>query len=303
MSKVYFEESGYLELIKDTLNYGVFVPDRTGVGCFATFDAKLVFDVGEHFPFSTSRVAGTRLAFEEFWFFLNGKTQTKELEEKGIFFWQGNTTREFLDKRGLKNTPEGDMGYAYGSQLRRYAHATIDTEFELQGYSRDQLKDTIETLSSDKYSRRIYNTMWNPNESRLMALTPCHHSHQFVVLPDEDGNDTLHLKLINRSLDLVFGTLFAVQQYALYLMSMAKMFGFKVGKLSLDMTHIHVYSNQVDYAKEICERELGKNGILTIKKDLNNMEDLLTMQWEDIEIVGLEVNKKPIITPRPPMAA
>lgn len=300
---IYNEEQGFVDLINDILENGVTIPDRTGVGCLAVFDRKITFDNGKQFPFSTIRQAGLRLAFEEFWFFLNGKTQTKELEEKGIYFWQGNTTREFLDNRGLVNTPEGDMGVAYGSQLRGYSRSTIDCELKLKGYSRDQLKDTIDILGSDKYSRRIYNTMWNPNESRLMALTPCHHSHQFVVLPDKQGNDTLHLKVINRSLDTIFGLYFAVQQYALYQRALAQMFGFKVGNLSFDLTHVHIYDNQIEYAKELVTRYLGTAGTVTINKELKTLEDLLALEWEDIQVEGLVVNNTPFKTPRPPMAA
>src|SRR5690606_12485428 len=116
--KVYQGEAGYLHMVADCLAFGVDVPDRTGVGCRALFDAKWV--VGDTFPFSTVRPAGLRLAFEEFWFFLNGRTQTKELEEKGVMFWKGNTTKEFLARRGLFNLPEGSMGKAYGFQFRNF---------------------------------------------------------------------------------------------------------------------------------------------------------------------------------------
>jgi thymidylate synthase len=244
------------------------------------------------------------MAFEEFWFFLNGKTQTKELEEKGINFWKGNTSKEFLSKRGLGHLDEGDLGVAYGSQLRAYGQSTI---FGVEG--KDQLVDTYETLKNDKYSRRVYNTMWNPNESHLMALTPCWHSHQFVVLPDEDGNDVLHLKLFSRSADTVFGAMYAIQQYRLYQMCMAKLLGFNVGKLSCDLTQIHIYLNQIEYAEEILTRSFGFDvdaydiNRISIDKDLNTLDDLLTLQWSDFGINHPTVNKEPFVTPRPPMAA
>lgn len=295
----YRNEQGYNDLIRDVLEFGVEVPNRTGEPCKAIFDAKIVYDTDKQFPFSTIRPAATRMAFEEFWFFLNGKTQTKELEEKGVKFWVGNTTREFLDSRGLHNLPEGDMGVAYGSQFRFYGATTIADIYT----PTDQLEQTYNTLRDDPYSRRVLNTFWNPNESHLMALTPCHHSHQFVVLPDEEGNKCLHLKLINRSLDAIFGLSFAVQNYALYQLAMAKLLGYKVGKLSVDLSHVHIYRNQYEYAREILTREYGKAGTIEITKDLHNLDDLLHMVWEDFHIEGLEVNTKPFVTPRPPMVA
>jgi len=297
-----FEEQ-YIEMLESLLDEGVRVPSRTGIDTLANFDYRLVVECGE-FPFSTVRPCPLSMAFKEFWFFLNGKTQTKELEEQGIKFWKGNTTREFLDNRGLYYLPEGDMGKAYGSQLRAYGATTT----EEKRLVKDQLRETYETLRDDRYSRRVYNTMWNPNESHLMALTPCWHSHQFVVLPDGKGKDVLHLKLINRSLDSVFGAIFAVQQYRLYQMCMAKLLGYEVGVLSCDLTHVHVYFNQIEYAEEILDREFyfEKDSYdidrIKIKKELNTLEDLLSMEWGDFEIKYPTVNNEEFETPRPPMA-
>lgn len=295
--KVYKGESGYLNLIWDVLSQGVEIPDRTGVGTRAIFDAKVVYD---SFPFSTVRPAPLRMAFEEFWMFMRGETQTKVLEEKGINFWKGNTSRDFLDKRGLHNLPEGDMGSAYGSQWRQYGNDTVDENLSIN--PKDQLVEVYETLKTDPYSRRLYTTFWNPNESHLMALTPCWHSHQFVVIPDSDGNNVLHLKLINRSLDVIFGLQYAVQQYYLYLMAMAKLLNMKVGTLSADLTHVHIYNNQVEYANELLTRDLGRPGKVTINKELNTLDDMINLQWEDIVVEDLVVNTLPFKTPRPPMA-
>ena len=293
--KTYYGEVGYLQMMGDVLARGADVPDRTGVGSRAMFDAKLIFPAGV-FPFSTVRSAPLWMAFEEFWMFMRGETQTKALEAKGIRFWKGNTSREFLDKRGLSHLDEGDMGMAYGFQWRGYNR-------ELSEHVIDQLKETIDTLKKDPYSRRIYTTLWNPSASKFMALTPCWHSHQFVVLPDENGEKVLHMKLLNRSLDTLFGLQFAVQQYKLYQMAVAKMLGFKCGALSCDLTQFHLYQNQFEYAAETLTRDLGVAGEVEITKELNSLEDMLAMTWEDIRVTGLEVNDKPYVAKRPPMAA
>jgi thymidylate synthase len=110
------------------------------------------------------------------------------------------------------------------------------------------------------------------------------------------------MKLRNRSLDAVFGYSFAVQQYRLLQLCLCKMFGHQLGRLSADLSHVHIYKNQIEYAKELCTRDLGRQGDVLIHKDLNSLEDLLSLKWEDFEIIGLEVNKAPFVTPRPPMA-
>ena len=42
-----------------------------------------------------------RAVFEELMLYIRGQTDNNILKEKNIHIWDGNTTREFLDKRGL----------------------------------------------------------------------------------------------------------------------------------------------------------------------------------------------------------
>lgn len=304
MSEIYRNEHGYIRMVGDIMLSGADIPDRTGVGSRAMFDAKIVYDTDFVFPFSTIRPAPLRMAFEEFWFFLRGETQTKLLEEKGVNFWKGNTSREFLDNRGLTHVPEGDMGMSYGFQWRNsggfVSYWRGKEKYGMKGH--DQLVEIYEELVKNPHSRRLYTTFWSPSDSHLMALTPCWHSHQWVVLPDGKGNDVLHLKLLNRSLDSVFGLSFAVQQYALYQVAMAKLLGMKVGKLSCDLTQIHIYHNQLEYADEMIKREFGQAGEVEITKPLKTLGHLLQMTWDDVKVTGLEVNTSKFVTPRPPMA-
>lgn len=291
----YCGEAGYIELIRGVLDFGETQTDRTGVGTISLFDAKVVYDEDSFGCFSTVKPASLRLAFEELWFFLRGKTDTKMLEEKGVMFWRGNTSREFLDKRGLDYLQEGNLGAAYSKQFRDYGGEVINWG---EGYkSVDQLANLINGLQKDPYSRRLMVDLWNPAEHDFMCLTPCWFNFQVVVIGEH-----LHMKLRNRSLDSVFGFSFAVQQYRLLQLCLCKMFGYKLGRLSADLSHVHVYLNQIDYAVELVQRDLGKQGEVKINKELKNLDDLLSLQWEDFEIKGLEVNKKEFVTPRPEMA-
>ena len=62
----------------------------------------------------------TRAIFEELMLYLRGQTDNKILVEKNIHIWDGNTTREFLDSRGLTEYPVGDMGETYGFNFRHF---------------------------------------------------------------------------------------------------------------------------------------------------------------------------------------
>ncbi len=290
----YFQEGGYKRLIEDVLKSGEEQTDRTGVGTVSVFDAKVVYIENTFGCFSTIKPASLRMAFEELWFFLRGETDTKKLEAKGINFWKGNTSRKFLDKRGLVYLPEGDLGGAYSLQFR-HAGANVSDDYYIRGI--DQLEKLIGDLKSDPYSRRLMIDLWAPAEQHAMCLTPCWFNFQVVVI-----GDYLHLKLRNRSLDSIFGYSFAVQQYRLLQLCLCKMFGYKLGRLSADLSHVHIYNNQIEYAKELVTRKLGRQGEVIINKELNTLEDLLSLEWEDFEVVGLEINNSPFITPRPEMA-
>ena len=61
-----------------------------------------------------------RAIFEELMLYLRGQTDNKILNKKDIHIWDGNTTREFLDKRGLKEFREGDMGETYCFNFRHF---------------------------------------------------------------------------------------------------------------------------------------------------------------------------------------
>lgn len=289
---VYLGENGYLDLISDILEHGVPQTDRTGTGTISLFDAKVVYPDNEFGCFSTVRPASLRMSFEELWFFLRGETDTKKLEAKGINFWKGNTSREFLDKCGKNYLKEGDLGRAYSKQFRDYGW---DADSDVGKV--DQLVGLIADLKKDPYSRRLMVDLWNPAEHSHMCLTPCWFNFQVVVI-----GEYLHFKLRNRSLDSVFGYSFAVQQYRLLQLCLCKMFGYKLGVLSADLSHVHIYNNQIEYAKELVKRDLGKQGEVVIKKELNSLEDLLSLAWEDFEVVNLEVNNKPFVASRPDMA-
>lgn len=292
VGRTYYGEQGYLNLLHDTLTFGTHIEnDRTQIGTLNIFNAQIHWNLAKDFPFCTHRPAPMRMAFEELWFFLRGQTDTKILEEKGINFWKGHTSREFLDSRGLAHLREGDLGRAYSKQFREY-----------NGWV-DQLEEVWHGLLNDPYSRRHHVTLWNPAESHLMALTPCWYAHTFMVTPPKNGDKpVLHMKLHNRGVDLSFGALFSIAGYALYQLAMAKSLGYDVGYLVADMTNVHIYMNQIDYVKETLQRDLGKVGKVSFKDIPQHYLDILDMQWEDIIVEGLEVNTKPFVTPRPPMA-
>jgi len=107
-------EMQYLEIIKEVMTTGLAKGDRTGTGVFSKFGYQMRFDLSESFPMLTTKDVFWRGVAEELIWFLKGDTNAKHLNEKKIRIWDGNASREFLDKIGLTEREEWDLGPVYG---------------------------------------------------------------------------------------------------------------------------------------------------------------------------------------------
>ena len=275
-----------MELMKDVMTNGVDKNDRTGIGSRAVFGRMLRWDLAQGFPIITTRKVPLRIAFEETMFFLRGQSDTKILEEKNINIWKGNTSREFLDNRGLTYLEEGNMGRGYGVQWRDWRG--IDSDEYTHVYV-DQIRDLLKGIQKDPMGRRHVVTGWNPAETHQMALPPCHMMHMYSVEADFTADrGTLHSGFVMRSNDVPFGLPFNIMSYALLNHIFAKHLNMIPGDLVYFGWDVHIYKNQFDMVNEQMAREPRALPTLNIKKDLPTFEDVLALQWEDIELIGYE---------------
>ena len=276
----------YIDLLKDILDNGTDKPDRTGIGSRSVFGRMLRFNLADGFPLQTTRRVPLRIAFEETMFFLRGETNTKILEEKNINIWKGNTSREFLDSRNLDYLPEGDMGHGYGWLWRHWASGDNSV---------DQIKELLEGLKRDPYSRRHIVTGWNPSELDNAALPPCHILNMYSV-----SNNRLNSSFVMRSNDVPFGLPFNIAGYALLNYIFAKHLGLQPGQLVYMGWDVHIYQNQLDMVDEIIKRTPKDLPRLAIKKTLPTLDDVLALHWDDIELIGYD--PYPDIKNKPGMA-
>lgn len=271
----------YKDLLSDVYHNGIDKADRTGIGSRAVFGRTLRWDLSKGFPLTTLRKVPMRIAFEETMFFLRGETNTKLLEEKNINIWKGNTSRDFLDARGLRHLPEGDMGHGYGYVWRNF-RGPGDTVT-------DQIKTLLEGLKKDPYSRRHLVTGWHPGELEHTALPPCHMMHMYSVEEEFTvNNGKLNNCFIMRSNDIYHGLPFNVASYALINHIFSKHLGMIPGELVYFGWDVHLYQHQLEVTRKILEREPRELPSLIIKKDLPTFDDILSLQWEDIEIIGYD---------------
>lgn len=280
------EENNYLELLKNILNNGSERSDRTGVGTKGIFGTQLRFSLeNNQVPMLTTKKMFTKGVIEELLFFLRGDTDTKKLEAKGVNIWKGNTTREFLDKRGLKDLPEGDMGKGYGFQWRNFGgyisqDVVGDGSYELFDHKGiDQLAQVIHTLKTNPTDRRIIMSAWNPGQLSEMALAPCHILCQFYV----DG-DNLSCQWYQRSVDSFLGLPFNIMSYGVLTHIIAKTVGLKAKELIFVGGDTHIYNNHIVQVHEQISREPYPFPTIEINKELHSVEDIEKLQYEDFVI-------------------
>jgi thymidylate synthase len=275
------EEKVYLNLLDNILKVGEERHDRTGVGTIGIFGSQLRFSLdGGKIPMLTTKKMFARGVVEELLFFMRGDTDTKKLEAKGVNIWHGNTTREFLDKRGLTYLPEGDMGKGYGYQWRNFGgyegwYTLMDHPIE----GVDQLAQVINTLKTNPNDRRIIISAWNPQQLKDMALPPCHILAQFYAL-----NGKLSCQFYQRSVDSFLGLPFNILSYAIMTHIIANTVGMQAKEVIFVGGDTHIYKNHIEQVMEQISREPYDFPTLKINKKLETIEDIEGLEFSDFVI-------------------
>lgn len=270
----------YHELLKDITENGILKKNRTGVDTIATFGKMIRFDLEKGFPLMTTKKMYTKGIVAELLFFLKGQTDSKILENQNVNIWKGNTTRDFLDKRGLSYLPEGEIGTSYSHQWRNFGgeHPLIPATKGAIGY--DQVKSVYDTLLSNPYDRRMIVNGWCANQLQYMALPPCHIMYIFYANP-EDRELSCHLTI--RSWDVFLGAPFNIASLALFTHIMAKATGFKAKEICISAVDAHIYVNHMDAIKTQLSRTPKALPTLEISKDLSSFDDIMKLEVADFK--------------------
>jgi thymidylate synthase len=220
-----------------------------------------------------------RAVIAELLWFVEGNTSSLALSEAGVKIWDGNGSREFLDKVGLSHREVGDLGPVYGFQWRHFGAEYVDARADYTGQGVDQLADVVHKLRTTPYDRRIVLSAWNPADLKKMALPPCHMFAQFYVSypgarrgvgsarrdeagpgdadrakqegrgeeEEEDrGQGHLHCQLYQRSCDMGLGVPFNIASYALLTHMVARACDLVPGSLTHVMGDAHVYADHAE---------------------------------------------------------
>lgn len=143
-NKPQHEEYQYLNHIDRIIREGIKRSDRTGVGTLGIFGAQMRYSLHDGvFPLLTTKRVFWRAVAEELLWFIRGSTNANELKQKNIHIWDGNSSREFLDKMGFVDRVEGDLGPVYGFQWRHFGASYEGMDANYNGKGIDQLNNVI----------------------------------------------------------------------------------------------------------------------------------------------------------------
>jgi len=282
------EEYQYLNLIQNIIENGNWEEGRNGK-TKSIFGASIRFSLKDgKFPILTTKKTAWKTCLKELLWFIRGETDAKILQRQCVHIWDANTSREFLDSRGLQLYPEGMIGPSYGYQWRHFGASyncftgkPLTDDHPFNGV--DQLQQIIELLKNPetRTSRRLIMTAWNPKQLDEMALPPCHVLCQFNV---HDGNK-LSCALYQRSADEFLGQPFNIASYSFLTHLLAKHCGLEAYEFVYFIGNCHIYENAIDACKLQVQREPYPFPTVSIKQVRENINDY---QVEDFEIYNYQ---------------
>lgn len=256
--------------------------NRTEVPTISLFGEHLDFDMSESIPLLTTKRVAWKSCIEELLWFLRGDTNASKLQEKNVRIWDGNSSREFLDKVGLHNLEEGDCGANYSFQWRYYGQEYVDSKTEYAKHTvGDQITNIINLLKTNPTSRRIFMSAWNPCQLNKTVLPPCHVSCQFYV----EDNNKLSCHMYQRSCDVFLGLPFNIFSYAVLTHILAKKCGMTPYKLHISFGDIHIYLNHVTQMKEQMTRQALTAPKLTLSEAVAT-KSIDELDISDFTLVG-----------------
>ena len=251
MNNTNSEEKQYFDLINNIIDNGDFIKSRNG-NILSIFGNMMRFSLQDNkIPILTSKKVAHKTCLKELLWFISGNTSNQVLQQQKVFIWNENSTREFLDSRGLFDNKEGDLGPVYGFQWRNF-NGTYHGPNTLQNDNTqkdgiDQLQNIINILKDpeQRHSRRIILSAWNPVQIDNMALPPCHVLAQFHV----SSNNELSCSLYQRSGDVGLGVPFNIASYSFLTHLLAHHCDLKPKDFVYFLGNAHIYEEHIEALK------------------------------------------------------
>jgi thymidylate synthase len=288
------EEYQYLNLVKDILQHGSEETGRNGK-VKQIFGHASVWSLNDNkIPLLTTKKLAWKTCLKELLWFVRGQTDNRILKEQGVHIWDGNSTREFLDSRGLTYYREDELGPIYGWQWRNFGGEYIFWG-EMPKRGIDQLQEIINVLKNPdpikRSSRRLIMSAWNPCQLEEMALPPCHVMCQFNV----SNNNKLSLTMYQRSADVLLGMPFNIASYSFLLHLVAFHCDLIADEFIYYVGNAHIYEQHLEPIQTQLEREPMKWPTIKIKNKYENINDYTIDDFEITEYKSHDAIKAELI--------
>ena len=225
------------------------------------------YDLQEEFPILTIRRTAIKSAIDELlWIWQKKSNNIHDLNSK---IWD-----QWADE-------DGSIGKAYGYQLG-VKHQYKEGEF-------DQVDRVLYDLKNNPSSRRIMTNIYTFADLHEMNLYPCAYSMTFNV-----SGDRLNAILNQRSNDMLTANNWNVAQYAVLLIMMAQVSGFKAGELVHVIADAHIYDRHIPIVKEIIKMPGYPAPRLVVDPDIKNFYDFTV---DSFKLEDYQCNKKKYVIP------
>jgi len=281
----------YHNLIRNVIGNGDLKKTRNGA-TVSVFGQQMVFSLKNNFvPVLTTKKLAWKTCLKELLWFINGSTDNSKLVENNVKIWNDNATPEFKKSRGLSYEYDEDLGPIYGHQWRHFNAKYKDCKTDYTGKGVDQLKNIIDALNdpTERFSRRLIMSAWNPCQIDEMALPPCHVLTQFNV----NSKNELSCLLFQRSGDIGLGVPFNMASYGFLTCLLATHCGLQPGKLVHTIGDAHIYEEHIPMLKQQIKRNPYPSPILTIDKKIDiddySLEDFQLNNYKAHPVVSMKM--------------
>ena len=270
-NNVYHEENQYLNLINDIIENDETFEGRNGK-TLAIFGSAMYFSLENNkIPLLTTKKLAIKTCLKELLWFIKGDTNNKNLKNENVHIWDANSSRSFLDSRGLTDYKEDDCGPIYGFQWRHFNADYKDCNSDYNDCGIDQLNYIISQLknSETRNSRRLIMSAWNPCQLDQMALPPCHVMCQFNVT----NNNKLSCSLYQRSGDVGLGVPFNIASYSFLTHLIAYHCNLEAYEFIYYLGNSHIYDDHIESLKIQKEKTPYDFPTIEILNKYENIED------------------------------
>ncbi|MGK0446541.1 MAG: thymidylate synthase [Polaribacter sp.] len=250
------------------------------------------------FPAITSKKLYQKGITTELIWFLRGDNDIEFLNKNNVLIWNKdaynwylkNAARlqtKFLTLEEFSHIGKGSVGQNYSVQWRKFNGVT------------DQIDDIIKNMKSNIMGTGLKVNAWNPSETKLTALPPCHSEFQVVGIPlnleerlalyskkcsvenrisisvfltksYEEATAYLNEENIpefgfelhwnQRSVDTFLGLPFNIASYGFLAKILEGLTGFPALGIEGTLKCVHFYDNQYEAVKELISRDTMLHG-------------------------------------------